>query len=159
MKKLMVLCLAAVLLAAFGFGCDLKTGSTSDYEEVVEVFEKPSCLEQHTIEGTQALTLCDTGEVFTYLVAPEVVSSFSQGGFNISPAMYGPKTNVEGVEVYFSAHPHSDNPAEKVLLGPQGGFVAEKDGYILISARSYVSDQQGHLFFSDYTEVRYKQAL
>lgn len=135
-------------------GCDLLTGHSSDEGSLNQAvaFEKPACLEEKLQDGAAVLVLCGTDSIFTYLVAPEVTSNFTRGGFDITPyIMYGPAVNVEGVEVEISSHPRAGRGPLNSTLGPQGGFVQAESGYIYIRARSFVSDQAGHRFTTDYT--------
>lgn len=158
MKKLLaVLSMASMLTVS---GCDLLTGHSSDDGDAgrtAAAFEKPACLEQKNYQGAEVLVLCGTDGIFTYLVAPEITANFTKGGFDITPyIMYGPAVNVEGIEVEISSHPRAGRSPLNSTLGPEGGFATADPSCIYVRARSFVTDQQGHRFETEYaTGVKY----
>jgi hypothetical protein len=163
MKKLVMFCLLAVALAAIIPGCNLLGVSGNSDEEATitnqsdgqlngsanNVPERPACLEQRSVGGAQVVVICGTEKIFTYLVPPEITVNFSKSGFDVSPYItYGPAVNVEGVEVQFSPHPRAGGSPKTVILGSKGGFAKKSNSDIYVTARSFVSDRQGHKFFT-----------
>lgn len=154
MKKFFgILPLAALVLA----GCSLLTGSSDNSGNAAQaaaVFEKPECLEKRIEGESQFLVICGTDGIFTYLIQPRITVNFRNGGFDVTSFNYGgAPTHMEGVEVtlYPSNARSSTLGIKASLLGPQGGLVAADGQYSSIRARSFVSDLQGHIFWTEYT--------
>jgi len=157
-KKFFVALGLLVFLLACEHGTEGVTGSSSRSAEEASAWTQPECLELRNSGGSDMLVLCSSDMIFTYLVAPEITADFSRKGFSFSPyIMYGPPVHVEGLEVHFSSHPRaSATPPKTVILGSEGGFVRRDRSYIFVNVRSFVSDRQGHKFYSEYSGVSYE---